>query len=104
MMKNMDKARIRVDFNELVQPDVVLLSQADLVVDSRGTEVSLTEGLSISIYEYNDYADGEKEYLLADGVVEPNNPVVNGLWCEHVKWCCRVDERGIRIVDGNVWP
>jgi hypothetical protein len=48
-MKDMDKARIRVDFNELVQPNVVLLSQADLVVDSRGTEIPLTEGLPVSI-------------------------------------------------------
>jgi hypothetical protein len=104
MMKDMDKARIRVDFNELVQPNVVLLSQADLVVDSRGTEVPLTEGLPVSIYEYNDYADGEQEYLLADGVAELNDTAVNGLWCKQVKWCCRIDERGIRIDDGSIWP
>lgn len=33
-MKIMAKARLRVDFNELVQPDLVLLAKSDLVVDS----------------------------------------------------------------------
>ena len=68
------------------------------------TEVPLTEGQPVSVYEYNDYADGEQEYLLADGVVELNDTAVNGLWCEHVKWCCRIDERGIRVDDGSIWP
>ena len=102
-MKGMDKARIRVDFNELVQANVVLLSKTDLIVDSRGAEMLLIEGLPVSVYEYNDYADGEQEYLLADGVVELNDTSVNGLWSEAAKWCCRIDERGIRNEDGSIW-
>lgn len=102
-MKTMDKARIRVDFNELVQSDLVLLSQGDLIVDSSGTEILLTEGLPVFVYEYNNYADGEQEYLLADGLVELNDTAVNGLWSKAAKWCCRIDSLGIRNEDGNIW-
>jgi len=103
MMKIMDKARVRVDFNELVQSNLVLLAKSDLVVNSRGTEILLTEGLPVSVYEYNDYADGEQEYLLADGLVELNDTAVNGLWSSAAKWCCRIDSAGIRIEDGSQW-
>ena len=81
----MDKARIQVDFNELVQRNMVLLSKTDLVVDSSGTAILLTEGLPVGVYEYNDYEDCEQEYLLADGVVELNDALVNGLWSEAAK-------------------
>lgn len=96
MMKSMDKPRIRVDFNELVQFDVVLLSQTDLVFDSAGVEIFLTEGLPVFVYEYNDYADGTEEYLLADGFAELNGTAVNGEWSKAAKWCCRINEQGVR--------
>ena len=94
-MEQLDKPRIRVDFNELVQPDLVLLAKTDNVQDSAGNQVILEEGLSISIYEFNHYDDGTNEYLLADGTVELNNPDVNGKWSAAAKWCCRINENGI---------
>ena len=55
-MKSLDKARIEVDFYELVQPYVVLLSKVDLVVDSRETEILLSEGrLTRKLYLYLTY-------------------------------------------------
>lgn len=96
MMKSMDKPRVRVDFNELVQFDVVLLSQTDLVVDSAGVEILLTEGLPVFVYKYNDYADGTEEYLLADGFSELNDTAVSGKGSKAAKWCCRINEHGIR--------
>jgi hypothetical protein len=99
----MDKARIRVDFNELVQADLVLLAKSDVVADSSGKEILLTEGLPVSVYEYNDYADGEQEYLLADGLVELNDTAANGVWSNAAKWCCRIDSGGIRYADGSAW-
>jgi len=92
----MDRARIRVDFNELVQRDLVLLSQTDKVKDSAENEITLLEGLKVFIYEFNHYDDGTKEYLLADGIAELNNTKVNGEWSAAAKWCCRIDEQGIR--------
>jgi len=92
----MDRPRLRVDFNELVQDDLVLLSKSDLVKDSEGTEFFLSEGLTVFVYEFNDYEDGTKEYLLADGVAELNSPEANGNWTKPAKWCCRIDKNGIR--------
>ncbi|MEW6762699.1 MAG: hypothetical protein AB1437_17905 [Pseudomonadota bacterium] len=100
----MDKARIRVDFNELVGPDLVLLSKTDVVLDSSGAEVLLVEGMPVSIYEYNDYGDGTPEYLLADGIAELNDYSINGEWTRAAKWCCRIDGCGIRNEAGeSVW-
>jgi hypothetical protein len=96
MMKSMDKPRIQVDFNELVQSDVVLLSKTDLVVDSAGVGILLTEGLPVFVYEYNHYADGTEEYLLADGIAELNNTAFNGEWSKAAKWCRRINEYGVR--------
>ena len=91
----MDKARIQVDFNELVQEDLVLLSKTDEVTDSDGNKIILSEGKNVSVYEFNDYKDGTKEYLFADGVAELNDPEVNGQWSSVAKWCCRINENGI---------
>ena len=91
----MDKPRIRVDFNELIQNDLVLLSQTNIVSDSDGNELLLSEGLPVSIYEFNDYKDGTDEYLFADGVAERNDPKENGDWTKIVKWCCRINKNGI---------
>ena len=93
----MDKARIRVDFNELIEPDLVLLSKTDIVEDSDGNSIELTTGKIISIYEFNEYAGGEKEYLLAEGIAELNNPANNGEWTRIVKWCWRINHKGISV-------
>ena len=52
-MRTMEKPRIQVDCNELVQPDVVLLSKTDLAIDAAGASVLLSEGLPVFVYEYN---------------------------------------------------
>ena len=91
----MDRARIKVDFNEMVAEDLVLLSKTDNVVDSEGNEIHLVAGNRIYIYEYNKYENGEEEYLLAEGSAELNDPVVNGSWTQAAKWCCRISSDGI---------
>jgi hypothetical protein len=95
----MDKARLQVDFNELVQNDLVLLSKTDEVIDSDGQSFTLSEGMQISIYEYNEYENGEKEYLLADGIAELNKPKINGSWSKAAKWCCRINKNGISTIN-----
>jgi len=47
----MDRPRIYVDFNELLEPDLVLLSKTDVRADSSGAEVALVEGLRVYVYE-----------------------------------------------------
>jgi hypothetical protein len=92
----MDKPRLRVDFNEMLEEDLVLLSTTNERKDSEGNIIKLSEGKVVSLYEFNKYDDGESEYLLAEGVVVPNliqkNPVVI--------WCCRINKEGI-VVDSN---
>ena len=92
----MDRPRVRVDFNEMVEPDLVLLAQSDEVVDSAGSLLRLAEGLAIHIYTEDPGDNSEPDALIADGTVERN---VFGGWTSAAKWNCRIDARGIRR-----WP
>lgn len=84
-------ARFSVDFNELLEHDLVMLSQTDELVDVNGESVLLFEGLLVEVQEENVYADGTHEILFARGIVEANTI---GTW-KHVRWCCRIDAAGI---------
>ena len=90
----MDKPRIPVDFNELAG-NIVLLSQGDTKMDSDGNLITFHEGMDISIYEENE-EDGKPDNLVADGIAILNPLVEAHPSCAHVKWCCRMDENGIR--------
>jgi hypothetical protein len=93
----MDRPRIKVDFNEMVEEDLVLLSKTDTVFDSEGNKITLVEGKKVYLYEYNEYDKNEKEYLLAEGVAELNKPDINGVWSKAAKWCCRINENGVQV-------
>ncbi len=91
--QEMDKPRIRVDFNEFLDEDLVLLSKTDEEEDSEGNVIQISEGAHVSIYEYNHYDDGTREYLLAEGTVELNTIQKNPI----AKWCCRINKNGICV-------
>jgi hypothetical protein len=82
-----------VDFNEMVESDLVLLSQADTKLDVNGKEVALREGLLVDVYTDDVDEHGNPDNLVASGVVERNQATD---WSAHVKWLCRVDHRGIK--------
>jgi hypothetical protein len=88
-----ERPLFNVDFNELMDFDIILLSQTDIKKDAYGNEVRLVEGLPIAIYEDDIGADGELDKLVAEGVVIPNK--FTGSF-PHVKWCCRIGPQGIR--------
>jgi hypothetical protein len=90
----MKEPRIPVDFNEMLESDLVLLSQTDTRVDSSGATVVLSEGLSVLIYDDDTGADGQPNYLIASGTVEKNTS--DASWGQVAKWCCRIDSQGIR--------
>lgn len=90
----MKEPRIPVDFNEMLESNLVLLSQTDTRVDSSGATVVLTEGLSVFVYEEDVGADGQPDYLIASGTVEKNKR--DASWGQAAKWCCRIDSQGIR--------
>lgn len=89
----MNKPRIYVDFNEMLEHNLVLLSKDDSKVDSAGNMITFYEGLPISIYSDDIGNDGEMDNLVADGIVELN---INKGWSAYVKWCCRINELGIK--------
>ena len=82
-----------VDFNELMEFDVVLLSQTDLKKDAGGNNIQLIEGLRIAIYSDDIGDDGRPDNLVAEGVVIRNRYTGH---FPHVKWCCRIGPEGIR--------
>lgn len=43
----LDKPRISLDFNEIVDENLYLLSQADIVNDSAGNDIELYSGLCV---------------------------------------------------------
>jgi hypothetical protein len=89
-----DRPLFYVDFNELMDFGVILLSQTYIKKDFHGNDVQLVEGLPIIIYSDDGVSsDGRPDNLGADGVVIPNK-FTDAF--PHVKWCCRIDAKGIR--------
>ncbi len=93
------RPRIRVDFNELCDEDLVLLSKLDEVVCEDGNTVTLTPGMEVVVCERNVYADGQAELIYATGIAELNDPARTGRWTTAARWCCRIDAKGIRVED-----
>jgi hypothetical protein len=89
----MRRPRIYVDFNELLEEDLVLLSQTDVKPDSSGAPIQLQVGMRVHVYSDDVDEHGNPDNLVADGVVELNTA---GGWASAAKWCCRIDRAGIR--------
>ena len=83
----MDKARIYVDFNELVDDNIVLLSKSDTKIDSKGNIVTFYEGMPISVYSDDIDENGEIDNLIAEGIARKQN--LGGNWQE--MWCCHME-------------
>lgn len=81
-----------VDFNELVEPNVVLLSKADQREDKGGQIVTLVEGMRVLVSEEDLNERGERDDLIAAGVVIPNTA---GGWTTPARWSCLIDGRGV---------
>jgi hypothetical protein len=87
----MTRRLFAVDFNALLERDLVALSFEDTKKDVTGETVALHEGLAVAVFE-DDTFEGKVEYLFASGVAERNT---TNEW-PIVKWFCRIDSRGIR--------
>ena len=68
----LDKPRIWVDFNG-PWTDLYFLSQVDIIRDSNGNEIELTENMEISIFDFDSDENNNSDNLLADGIVILNN-------------------------------
>jgi len=83
-----------VDFNEMVEPDLVLLSAFDTKKDVAGTVFNLAEGMRVKLRMFDYDSSGTRDDLVATGNVEKTP---KGSWADHVKWSCRIDRAGIRV-------
>ena len=81
-----------VDFNELLEYDLVLFSQKDARENVCGELISLYEGLKVNIYMGDGDDKDNRDDLVASGYVTANTTE----YYPYVKWCCRIDEKGIR--------
>lgn len=78
-----------MDFNEMVDTDVVLLSREDHRQDSSGALIAMQPGLRVFLYMEDADESGAPRNLLATGIVEPNEA---DDWSASVRWRCRIDE------------
>ncbi|MEX3747086.1 hypothetical protein [Lysinibacillus xylanilyticus] len=90
----MSKARIYVDFNELVTDNIVLLSKDDTKADSQGNIITFYEGMPVTIYSEDISDNGQVDNLVAEGVAIKKDLSSYPIW-QHVKWCCQIDSNGI---------
>ena len=88
----MKEPRIYVDFNEMVESNLVLLSKTDFKEDSDGNLIELKEGMVVKIYENSENENNEEDNLIAEGTVELNTYKD---WASAAKWNCRINEKGI---------
>lgn len=90
----MDKARIYVDFNEMVDYNIVLLSKDDRKMDSQRNIITFYEGMPVSIYMDDVDENGQADNLIAEGTAIKMDLRKYPGW-KHVKWVCRIDSNGI---------
>ena len=83
--------RLRGDFNGLFG-DVLCLSHEDHCLDEEGQPVSLQAGMAVTVFDDDLGDDGEKDDILASGVVEPSP---DWLQCKGSRWVLRINGRGV---------
>jgi hypothetical protein len=85
-------SKLRADFNGLFD-DLLCLSHSDSAVDETGTAVTLTVGMSVIAFGEDVDEQGQRDNLIASGVVEPSPA---WLRCNGSKWVLRIDRNGVR--------
>lgn len=99
--KILDKPRIPVDFNELIENDLILLSRDDIKTDSAGNEISFYEGMLVGIYSDDNIDENNRiDCIIADGIVITTPPEWQKNY-NHVKWCCRITGK-IRFMSDKI--
>lgn len=83
--------KVRADFNGLFG-DVLCLSHEDFCLAENGAVVNLKNGLKLTAFEIDSDENGQRNDLLAHGVVE-SSP--EWLKCNGSKWILRIDESGV---------
>lgn len=92
-MKNTAKGetKIAADFNGLFD-DFLCLSHGDTGYDEAGNAVHLRSGMLVTAFEPDFDEQGDRDDLLASGIVEPSP---EWLACQGSKWVLRIDADGV---------
>ncbi len=96
-MESLSEPKFRVDFNEMIERDLILLSQTDFKHDVFGNEVKLEEGLRITAIMEDIDANGKRDNIIARGTVELNMSGAS----MHCKWNLRINVVGIQYESEN---
>ncbi len=88
----MRSPRLRADFNGLFG-DLLCLSHGGTCLAEDGTPVVLEAGMLVTAFDEDTNDHGERDDLVASGVVEPSP-----LWlqCNGSRWVLRIDAHGVR--------
>jgi hypothetical protein len=87
----MHQYKVRADFNGLFG-DVLCLSHEDTCIDEAGAALHLREGLILTAYDEDADEQGNRDNLIASGIVEP---APAWLRRDGSKWVLRIDENGV---------
>lgn len=83
-----------VDFNEMLENDLVLFSKTDEKRDADDNVFFVHAGMAVDLFMDDLDDQGRPDPLLARGTLEINDS--DASWGRNVKWCCRIDADGIR--------
>jgi hypothetical protein len=83
--------RLRADFNGL-HDKLLCLSHSDTSQDETGAKVELHAGMIVTAFDDDVNEHGERDNILATGVVEP---APDWLRCRGSRWVLRIDENGV---------
>ena len=84
--------RVRADFNGIFG-ELLCLSHSDTCETDTGKVLRLSEGVRLTAYEEDFDASGNRDDLVATGIVE-RSP--KWLKCNGSKWVLRLDQNGVR--------
>ena len=84
--------RVYADFNGLFG-EVLCLSHKDTCLDADGNVVTLCEGMTLTAFDEDADEHGNRDDLIASGVVEPSP---ESLRCLGSRWVLRIDRNGVK--------
>jgi hypothetical protein len=83
---------VRADFNGLFT-DILCLTHSECCHDEHGNQVPMRVGLNVLAFDEDINESGERDDLIATGVVER---APSWLACQGSKWVLRIDKHGVR--------
>ena len=91
-MAESETIRVRADFNGLFG-ELLCLSHKDTSEDADGNLITLQAGMALTAYDEDADEHGNRDDLIASGIVEPSP---KSLRCLGSRWVLRIDKNGVR--------